>query len=48
MVLLDKHIDFIEKNLKQYGIKSEALKEDLLDHICTYIEERESNDFNEF
>ena len=47
MILLDKHIDFIEKNLKQYRIKSEALKEDLLDHICTYIEERESNDFNE-
>ena len=47
MKLLDEHIEFIETNLKFYGIKSEALKEDLVDHICTYIESQESDDFNQ-
>lgn len=46
MKLSDKHIKFIENSLELYGIKSEALKEDLLDHICTYIENQESNDFD--
>lgn len=45
MKLLDKHITFIEKSLEFHGIKSEVLKEDLIDHICSYIENQESNDF---
>ena len=46
MKLSDKHIDFIENSLKFYGVKNKALKEDLLDHICTYIENEDSEDFD--
>ena len=46
MQIEDKHVEFIENSLKFHGIKSEALKEDLVDHICTYIESQDSNDFN--
>ncbi len=46
MKLSDKHIDFIENSLKLYGIKNKALQEDLLDHICTYIENEDSEDFD--
>ncbi|MGB6267667.1 MAG: hypothetical protein WBF67_01545 [Olleya sp.] len=45
MQLQEKHIDFIESSLTLYGIKSEDLKEDLVDHICTYIESQDSNNF---
>jgi len=47
MKLLDEHVTFIETNLKFYGIKSNALKEDLVDHICSYIENQDSEDFNQ-
>lgn len=46
MELLEKHVDFIEKSLKLYGVASQDLREDLVDHICTYIENQDSNDFN--
>ncbi|WCO01845.1 hypothetical protein [Psychroserpens ponticola] len=46
MILSDKQIEFIERNLKLYGVKSEDLREDLLDHICTYIESKGSGDFD--
>ncbi|MFD2822731.1 hypothetical protein ACFS5M_03560 [Lacinutrix iliipiscaria] len=46
MKLQEKHIDFIENSLKLYGVKSEALREDLIDHICTFIETQDSEDFN--
>ncbi|MFD1062722.1 hypothetical protein ACFQ1Q_05645 [Winogradskyella litorisediminis] len=46
MNLTDQHIEYIERNLKLYGIKSKELKEDLLDHICTYIENANSGDFD--
>jgi len=46
MILSEKHIEFIENNLKLYGVKSKDLREDLLDHICTYIETNESQDFD--
>jgi len=46
MELLEKHISFIENSLKLYGVKSKDLREDLVDHICTYIENQDSNDFN--
>jgi len=46
MKLSDKHIDFIENSLKFYGVKNKALKEDLVDHICTYIENEDSEDFD--
>lgn len=46
MILTDQHIEFIENNLKLYGVKSTDLREDLLDHICTYIETNESQDFD--
>ncbi|WP_452220614.1 hypothetical protein [Lacinutrix salivirga] len=46
MILTEQHIDFIENSLKLYGVKSKGLREDLLDHICTYMENQDSNDFN--
>ncbi|WP_047548766.1 hypothetical protein [Psychroserpens sp. Hel_I_66] len=46
MILTDRHIDFIENNLKLYGVKSQGLREDLLDHICTYIENNNSENFD--
>jgi len=45
MQILEEHIDFIENSLKLYGIKSKELRDDLVDHICTYIETQDSNDF---
>ncbi|APX98801.1 GldL-related protein [Lacinutrix venerupis] len=47
MQIEEEHIRFIENSLKLYGINSQDLKEDLVDHICSYIESRESNNFNE-
>ncbi|WP_456438646.1 hypothetical protein [Psychroserpens sp.] len=46
MILSDQQIEFIEKNLKLYGVNSKDLREDLLDHICTYIEANDSSDFD--
>lgn len=46
MELSEKHIVFIDNSLSLYGVKDENLREDLLDHICTYIEEQETGDFN--
>ena len=46
MQLEEKHIEFIEKSLTLYGVKSESLREDLVDHICTFIENQDSNDFD--
>ncbi|RSK41737.1 hypothetical protein [Mangrovimonas spongiae] len=46
MKLTDKHIDFIERSLTLYGVEDKALREDLVDHICTYIENEETSDFN--
>ena len=46
MTLTDSQIQFIENNLKLYGIKNNELREDLLDHICTYIESNNSQDFD--
>ncbi len=46
MILSDQQIEFIEKNLRLYGVKSKDLREDLLDHICTYIESNDSTDFD--
>lgn len=45
MKLTDKQIDFISNNISFYGVHSNELKEDLLDHICTAIENSNSNDF---
>ncbi|MDG5490924.1 hypothetical protein [Psychroserpens sp. SPM9] len=46
MILSDQQIEFIDNNLKLYGVTSDALREDLLDHICTFIETNESQDFD--
>ncbi len=46
MTLTEQHIAYIENNLTFYGITSKDLKEDLLDHICTYIESRDSHSFD--
>ncbi len=46
MILTDENIDYIAKNLALYGLKNEELKEDILDHICTYIENSTENNFD--
>jgi len=46
MQIEEKHIAFIEKSLTLYGVQSESLREDLVDHICTYIESKDANDFD--
>lgn len=46
MILTDQQIDYISINLKFYGIKSDELRDDVIDHICTYIENKQTNDFN--
>ena len=47
MILTDENIDYIAKNLALYGLKNSALKEDILDHICTSIENSEATHFDE-
>lgn len=46
MILSDQQIEFIERNLKLYGVNSKDLRDDLLDHICTFIEANDSSDFD--
>ena len=43
MILSDQQIEFINQSLSFYGIESKSLKEDVTDHICTYIESREGD-----
>ena len=38
MMITDRNIEYIETNLSFYEITDVILKEDLLDHICTHIE----------
>ncbi len=45
MNLTEEQIEYIATNLEFYGVKSAELKEDLLDHICTFIETNEFSDF---
>lgn len=45
MILSESQIEYIAANLQHYGVREEALREDLLDHICTHIEEGEATDF---
>lgn len=46
MILSNEQVEFIDKNLKLYGVKSDELREDILDHICSYIETKKSQDFD--
>ncbi|WP_255566920.1 hypothetical protein [Flavobacterium litorale] len=45
MIVSDTQVEYIKTNLEFYGITSEELKEDLLDHICTQIETGNCTDF---
>jgi hypothetical protein len=47
MRLTDQQIDYISTNLELYGLKNKDLKEDILDHICTFIEHSENSNFEE-
>lgn len=38
--LADEQIDFIAEDIRRRGVFSASLQEDLLDHICCYIEEQ--------
>jgi hypothetical protein len=46
MWLLDEHIQVISKRLTEGGVKDGRLHADLLDHICSYLEEQEGDDFD--
>ena len=46
MSLTEEQIEYISRNLEFYGISSDELREDLLDHICTHIETSDQNDFD--
>jgi hypothetical protein len=46
MILTDQQIDYISTNLEFYGVAKASLKEDLIDHICTYIENSTHTDFD--
>lgn len=46
MRLTDQNIDYISTNLELYGLNNKALKEDILDHICTHIEKAEEDNFD--
>ncbi len=45
MTLTDQQIEYISNNLEFYGVEGASLKEDLTDHICTYIENSGHTDF---
>ncbi|WP_397363295.1 hypothetical protein [Olleya sp. R77988] len=47
MRLTDQQVDYISNNLKLYGLKNQDLKEDILDHICSYIEQAEDITFDQ-
>ena len=46
MSLTEEQIEYIATNLQFYGVNSEELREDLLDHICTHIESGNHSDFD--
>ena len=46
MILNDAQIEYIQTNLEFYGVAEPSLKEDLLDHICTYIENSGQEEFD--
>lgn len=46
MILSDQQIEYISTNLEFYGVTSQELHNDVLDHICTYIENNEFEDFD--
>lgn len=46
MILTEQNINYISKNLELYGIKNPNLREDILDHICTQIENSEEDSFD--
>ena len=47
MILTGHQIESISRDLDVLGIKSNELKEDILDHICSDIESKEHGNFNE-
>ena len=47
MILTDHQIDSISFDLDILGIKSNELKEDILDHICTDIEALDNTNFKD-
>lgn len=46
MILTEEQIEYIATNLKFYGIASDELRADVLDHICTQIETADHDDFD--
>jgi len=46
MSLTEEQIEYIATNLEFYGVSSDELREDLLDHIFTHIETSNLTDFD--
>ncbi|MFL9836083.1 hypothetical protein ABS768_01145 [Flavobacterium sp. ST-75] len=46
MILSEQQIEYISDNLKFYGLTTEELHSDVLDHICSLIENSKHNDFD--
>ena len=47
MIISEENIQYIETNLKFYGIIEANLRDDIFDHICTHIENHNGTDFEE-
>lgn len=47
MIISEENMQYIETNLKFYGITESDLKDDVIDHICTHIEQSNETDFEE-
>ena len=45
----DAHIEFIRSDIRSRGVTTDALIDDIVDHVCCLLEERvgEGDDFNE-
>ncbi|MCW4469865.1 hypothetical protein OGH69_12870 [Flavobacterium sp. MFBS3-15] len=46
MILTEEQIEYIANNLQFYGLASDELRSDVLDHICTHIESGNFKDFD--
>ena len=46
MTISDQEMDYIAQNLTFHGIRDEQLREDLIDHICSDVENSAEPDFD--
>lgn len=46
MTISDEQLDYISANLTFHGIKDENLRDDLIDHICSAVENADDPEFD--